>query len=183
MIGYLSHEMRLMGENKELVDEIVSLSKKHGIMTPYTSFLVMEKEQDRAPGSPPAQTWIQTSLQADALYSTGRSEGKAMHYSMRDASGANAVRGAREVLKMKQQENAPAPSQSTIRAVGPKTFYQDGEAWVDAEYQAGGKVKEIKYQGDEYFALVKQHPGLGRYLAVGRQVTVVWEGESYRVVE
>jgi Ca-activated chloride channel homolog len=38
-IGELIDEIDLHGQNKELVSELVELSKKHGIMTPYTSFL------------------------------------------------------------------------------------------------------------------------------------------------
>lgn len=38
-IGYLLDQIRLKGENKELVDEVIALAKRHGIATPYTSFL------------------------------------------------------------------------------------------------------------------------------------------------
>ena len=41
-VGYLLDQIRLHGENKELVDEVVRLSRKHNIMTPYTSYLVLE---------------------------------------------------------------------------------------------------------------------------------------------
>ena len=44
-VAYLVDEVRLNGENEELVNEIVRLSKKYGIMTPYTSFLVTEEDQ------------------------------------------------------------------------------------------------------------------------------------------
>ncbi|MCK4452013.1 MAG: VWA domain-containing protein, partial [Anaerolineae bacterium] len=44
-IGYLLSQIRLHGENKELVDEIVGLSVRYGIITPYTSFLVEETEK------------------------------------------------------------------------------------------------------------------------------------------
>lgn len=41
-IGQIIDELDLNGRNKELIDELVSLSLKHGIMTPYTSFLAEE---------------------------------------------------------------------------------------------------------------------------------------------
>jgi len=44
-IGYLLDSVRLAGETKEQVDEIVALSRKHGIPTPYTSFVVAEDNQ------------------------------------------------------------------------------------------------------------------------------------------
>ena len=41
-VGYLLDEIRLHGENQELKDEVVRLSKVYGIVTPYTSYLVLE---------------------------------------------------------------------------------------------------------------------------------------------
>jgi Ca-activated chloride channel family protein len=40
-VGYLLEQIRSHGEQKELVDEVVRLAKKHGITTPYTSYLVV----------------------------------------------------------------------------------------------------------------------------------------------
>ncbi len=44
-VGYLLDEIRLRGENAELKDEVIRLSKEHGIMTPYTSYLVLEDDK------------------------------------------------------------------------------------------------------------------------------------------
>lgn len=41
-IGYLSEQIQKEGEEKELVDEIKSLSKEFGIVTPWTSMLITE---------------------------------------------------------------------------------------------------------------------------------------------
>ncbi|MCH8042477.1 MAG: VWA domain-containing protein [Planctomycetes bacterium] len=40
-VGYLLDQIRINGEQKELVDEIVRLAKGYGITTPYTSYLIM----------------------------------------------------------------------------------------------------------------------------------------------
>jgi Ca-activated chloride channel homolog len=40
-VGYMLDQVRLNGEKKELVDEIVALAKKYGITTPYTSYLIV----------------------------------------------------------------------------------------------------------------------------------------------
>lgn len=42
-IGEIIDELDLKGKNQELVDELVQLSIKHGIITPYTSFLAEEQ--------------------------------------------------------------------------------------------------------------------------------------------
>ncbi len=43
-VGFLLDEIRLRGENAELKDEVIRLSKEYGIMTPYTSYLVLEDD-------------------------------------------------------------------------------------------------------------------------------------------
>lgn len=43
-VGYLIDEIRLRGEKPELKDEVTMLGKKFGIVTPYTSYLVVEDE-------------------------------------------------------------------------------------------------------------------------------------------
>lgn len=42
-IGQIIDEIDLHGENKELVDELIVLSKRHGILTPYTAYLAEEQ--------------------------------------------------------------------------------------------------------------------------------------------
>ncbi len=44
-VGHLLDEIRLNGEEPELKDEVILLSKEFGIMTPYTSYLVLENEK------------------------------------------------------------------------------------------------------------------------------------------
>ncbi|MHB8901394.1 MAG: VIT and vWA domain-containing protein, partial [Thermoguttaceae bacterium] len=41
-VGEILDELDLKGKNKELIDELVGLSTRHGILTPYTSFLADE---------------------------------------------------------------------------------------------------------------------------------------------
>ncbi|MDY3559557.1 VIT and VWA domain-containing protein [Gemmata sp. JC673] len=40
-VGYILDQIRVNGEKKELVDEVVSVAKRYGIATPYTSHLVV----------------------------------------------------------------------------------------------------------------------------------------------
>jgi len=46
-VGYMLDEMRLHGESAEVRKEVVRLAKKFGILTPYTSYLVVEDERKR----------------------------------------------------------------------------------------------------------------------------------------
>lgn len=40
-VGFLLDQIRVQGETKEVVDEVVSLAKRYGITTPYTSYLLV----------------------------------------------------------------------------------------------------------------------------------------------
>src|SRR5262249_57213739 len=40
-VGFLLDQIRINGEQKELMDEMLGLAKKYGIATPYTSYLVV----------------------------------------------------------------------------------------------------------------------------------------------
>ncbi len=46
-VGWLLDEVRLRGDHPELRDEIVQLARRHGIVTPYTSYLILEDEARR----------------------------------------------------------------------------------------------------------------------------------------
>ncbi len=54
-VGYMLDQIRANGEKKELVDEVVTLAKRYGITTPYTSYLVVPDQVipiARQPGQP-----------------------------------------------------------------------------------------------------------------------------------
>lgn len=46
-IGYLLDEIRLRGESQEVIAEITDLARAHGIITPYTAWLILEDEARR----------------------------------------------------------------------------------------------------------------------------------------
>jgi Ca-activated chloride channel family protein len=59
-VGFLLEEIRLRGERPELRDEVITLGKKFGIVTPYTSYLVVEDEPmvaNRPPPPPVMRPW------------------------------------------------------------------------------------------------------------------------------
>ncbi len=54
-VGYLLDEIRLRGESSELRDEVIKLAREHGIVTPYTSYLIIEDDRRRLAAEPDAQ--------------------------------------------------------------------------------------------------------------------------------
>ncbi len=73
---------------------------------------------------------------------------------------------------------------NVLRNVGAKTFYRDGERWVDSAHTMGGKAKTVKIRlySDEYFELTRKHPEAAKYLAIGPRVVVVLSGKAYETV-
>ncbi|MCI0458305.1 MAG: VWA domain-containing protein [Gemmataceae bacterium] len=51
-VGYLLDQIRMNGEKKELVEEVVSLAKRYGITTPYTSYLIVPDAPVPVAGKP-----------------------------------------------------------------------------------------------------------------------------------
>jgi hypothetical protein len=70
-----------------------------------------------------------------------------------------------------------------LRRLGTKTFYLRDGVWTDSEFKENAGLPETKlnFGSDDYYALLKQKPGLASYFALGEQVVVVFEGRAYRV--
>jgi Ca-activated chloride channel family protein len=69
-VGYLLDQIRANGEKKELVDEVVALAKKHGITTPYTSYLVVPDTVTRTPVATPVPLPGPVPMPTPMLYRT-----------------------------------------------------------------------------------------------------------------
>lgn len=161
-IGYLLQEIHLHGEKEELVDEVKRLGLKFGIVTPYTSFLVTEEER---------LVLEEAAIEAKAALTA------------REVTGAGAVKAARVSQRLKTQDQFIEVTSEKIRYKKDKTFYLRDEYWVDSEYQEGSSVKEIRFNSEEYFRLLTEHPGIAPYLSVGRNIIVNFEGVNYKIVE
>ena len=89
-IAWLINETRLRGKSDELKDEITALARKHGIVTPYTAWLIVEDEERRQINTA-ARTLRPTARNTDALaYSRDSFERLSI-----DQTGADAALSAR----------------------------------------------------------------------------------------
>ncbi|MGZ5495677.1 MAG: VIT and vWA domain-containing protein [Candidatus Aminicenantales bacterium] len=161
-IGYLLEEIRLQGQNKELVDEIRRLGLKYGIVTPYTSFLVTEKERMTIDAAAPA---------AQEAISTGQ------------VMGVGAVKAAKATQAFKLEDRAIEAVSERILYKDDKTFYLKDGVWTDSEYRDGAPTTEIKFNSDAFYRLITDKPTIAKYLSAGRSLIVVFGGVTYRIVE
>ncbi|MCI0588740.1 MAG: VWA domain-containing protein [Planctomycetes bacterium] len=121
-VYYLLDDLRMNGESREVVEEIRRLGREHGIVTPYTSYLVVEEAQRLASarGLAPGQARF-----AD-LDGDGRVDLPAEIRRAFDESGAGAAT-ADGFLRLEKEEGDRAQgSAARLRALGYVT--SGGEA-------------------------------------------------------
>ncbi len=177
-IGEIIDEIDLSGRNEELVNELVSLSTKHGILTPYTSFLADDQ---------PAVGGGGLALRGDVAFDRAEEQ-------LRQLDDADGARGFNQRLGKKElrEANVPAATEPadfsgsqgggqgaggfggavyrdadtgkavvahTVRNVGNETLYKRGNVWfaanagdVDLEKDAE-KIVTVERFSDEYFKL------------------------------
>jgi len=176
-IGYLLNQVRIHGPDQETIDQIVRLSIRYGIVTPYTSYLVTEP----APFGLESQQNI-----ANEAYKAAEDSAAAPSY------GQGAVDRAAQEGAMQSAEVAPGVSgmggstgavQSAVRVVGSRTFLLNGEVWTDTAYDPGaGATQKVKFLSADYYALIDTRPDLAASLALGSRVIIVIDGRAYEVV-
>lgn len=196
-VGYLLEEIRLNGERPELRDEVIRLGKKFGIVTPYTSYLVVEDEPSQPMVGPDRRMpAILPTPKAGSSTAAGREEAKRMRRSAAapkpkaealaddfDAStGAAGVAASQAIKDLKESESA-APEVGT-RTAGARTFVWKDGAWTDTAFAPGLKVLKVKYLSEAYFALLRLRPGLKDALALGERVRVaLGHGQALEIGE
>jgi Ca-activated chloride channel family protein len=171
-IGYLLTQIRLHGENEELIQAVVDLSVRFGIVTPYTSYLITED---------------------DILTQQGRDR-----VADEEAAAAPAeVSGGEAVDKADAQSNLSASNQAAptavpgdvagggnaIKVVGSRTYVRQNGVWIDTAFDPSTMTTtKIVFLSDDYFAFLTAHPDLAGALALGDAVIVASGGAFYEIV-
>lgn len=190
-IGYLLAQIRLYGTKDELVKEVVALSTRYGIVTPYTSFLVQEPGLSLTQGGrDQISRGLQTPLPAPKPAASGTAAPAAPSMLAPDSrSGAGAVdRSLAEKALQGAEQAAPAPTalagggMPVVRQVGERAFLLVNGAWLDTSYDASRmRAEAVAFGSERYFQLLTQFAEIGRYLALGERVTVLLDGQAYAI--
>ncbi|HUT09315.1 MAG TPA: VWA domain-containing protein, partial [Thermoguttaceae bacterium] len=201
-IGEIIDEMDLGGKNEELIKELVALSTKHGILTPYTSFLA---DEDAAVGDLAGAAFAPAARKAGlALESLEESEGR-LAFSSRElkkqlleahlaqpappAEPADGMMGGGVRLRDLQKDEDVAVQ--AVQVVGAKVLYKRGNVWYSFDVakqdaaEVAGKAKVITRFSEEYFELVgKAAPADAKVLSrqqAGEELMLEVDGEVYHV--
>jgi len=184
-IGYLLDQIRLHGKDAELVDEVVRLSLRYGIATPYTSFLVEEPqplpELRLRPTVPPAPFMGPVVVEKEVEVEVEKAVERAMEAPALSASGAEAVADAQKRGELRSAARAPVEEARAFRHVGLRTFVYRSGVWVDTAFDPQGmQPTEVPFGSRRYFELAAQ-PEVASYLALGPQVIFVLGEKAYRI--
>ena len=166
-VAYLLDEIRLNGENKELVNEIKDLGTTFGIVTPYTSFLVLEDEAQGFESPSPADR-----EDLDMMAGTGM---------LKEERGGFALKSSEAVRDMKEKSVVETPKLMSIKQVGDRTFFLRDKIWIDTEYAEGAKTLDLSFNSDAYWKFVSGNPDAGKFLALGQRVIFAYNGTWYRI--
>ncbi len=201
-VGWLLDQLRLNGESGELREEVTRLAREHGIVTPYTAYLVLEDEarrgvplelrsfreleQDRAVvGSARRKL---DSVRAEAAAPERRTGGEAVAnaQSMQGLKDSSSVGGLQKGEGLVKSAAAAGPAQGyrdwqarnyalAVKVVGGRAFFQNGAVWTDAAAQARRTLKrrQVRFAGPEYFELLAGNRELAAFLALGNNLDVV----------
>jgi Ca-activated chloride channel family protein len=197
-IGYLLDLIRLNGEDKELVDEVTTLAREHGIITPYTSYLIMEDEEVRIRGG----------RLVDGLHTLPprpdlKKENEADYFRMKDKTGQGSVQVSEEFQNLNSASNYKQTQQGNkrlaytdsegnrrnlsqqVKNVLGRAVYQQDKFWVDSELQNQSNTKKvrIKFNSDDYFKLLNKEPETAQFLALGQNVRFFYKNAYYEVYE
>ncbi len=185
-VAYLVDEVRLNGKNKELIDEIVRLSEKYGIMTPYTSFLVTEEESvlssDSAARAGGGRSIPRAAMRpAPKISEYSASEGEETSKALpKRAPEVAKVETSKALQQLRTQEQV-ADSVITIKNVKNKTFHLREKVWVDSTHKSETDTTKIEFGSDAYFELLTKETELAKYLSIGKHVIVCYKGTCYEI--
>jgi len=158
-ISYLLNQIRLYGESDELVDSVIALSRRYGIITPYTSFLVDE----------------------GATYSAEEAADAVRQTAAAPAVGGQAVQASTALKDLSEAETVQSGVEG-VRIVEDRTYFFRDDIWVDSSY-VDEETIDIALYRDAYFELTGIVPWIGPHLAIGEAV-VIRVGEAFlRIAE
>ena len=206
-VGYLLEEIRLHGESEELKDTVVKLARKWGIVTPYTSYLILEDEESR--GVPIARQsignrkvtpksnnitiqearLIRRKIEAESFLGFSKNEtgdsAVAASRASNELKSANQSGAFRDAYKESQYGNTNHNfKQQATRRIAGKTFFENASGWIDSlacEKSYKEEIK-IKFGSDSYFNLLYQRPENSKWLSVGTNLQIVIDEKLYNIM-
>ena len=184
-IAELLDSIRLYGNRREKINEITGLATKYGIITPYTSFLILENERKDPPLYRPFPSPFKRSEAKE--YNACKEK----YRSMIQTDGIEGVQASNEIQKMKQSGSYGQKSTDDksifmkVRTVSGIQFWFNGSEWIDARLlrTTGHNYRKIVFLSEEYFELQKKFSEAAEIFSLGKNIRLILGGKEYHVSE
>src|SRR5262245_35615582 len=190
------------GQSQELVAEVTRLGKEFGIVTPFTSHLVVEEgmkvaaARGFAPGTPaPFDRGLEERLRVEWNRAGAAAPEAAVDLAQLATEAKDEAQKAQGRMTLRADTGAAAVEQSVAlitlsrdayddrdsavgllhRRIADRTFHLVGGVWVDGAFTAEmqSKVRKVAAFGDDYFALLRREPALAPVLAFSTHMLVM----------
>lgn len=169
-IGDLLSQIRLSGPNRELIDQVIALSIRYGIVTEYTSYLVTEPIV--------AGTTVLEDL-GERVYLESLSA--APLFSGEAAVDRSAVESRLEGADYSYSPEGEAAD--LVRLVGARTFRLVDGVWLDTAFDPQAmETRKVAFLSEDYFKLAAVSPDLAAALSLGPRVVVLYQQAAYEVI-
>ena len=183
-VGYLTQRLKLHGNNPEVLEQLRETALRYGILSEYTSYLVLEPEAEEMMASRP-------SVGRDQRNATiGRGAGSPPPVATQSTGAGAVTRSEASQKQMQASTLAAADAASMVResdlradtrVAGGRTFRNVGGVWTDILHKAGKNVVVIEPFSAAYFAMLRELPELETYWKTFTSVLVNGEQVSIKL--
>jgi Ca-activated chloride channel family protein len=147
-------ELRVEGSRESLIEEIVEITTRGGIVTPFTAYLAEEPELAFRP--------------QEAARAVGDADAAA------PASGQSAVEGAADLEALRDGRfDLGGSDRNTARVVGVHSYFAVEGTWYRDGMEPGDDAPELLVGSPEFATLLQTAPELAGAAALGPRVVVL----------
>jgi len=181
-IGRLMEKIRLGGADENSTAEIIKLARTYGIITPYTSYLILEDENTRTSLSEGRNDHRTLSAAPSEAIDVMKKK-KPIAQGLYSKQGDMSVSAAREIEELKDghADQYAVTSSSygksdeiikSVKIVNGRAFYRSSWGWIEGVLAGEKQVttKKIAFMTEEYFRLVEIHPWIAGVLSLGKNI-------------
>lgn len=161
-IGEIIDELDLNGHSQELVDELVQLSKKYGILTPYTSFLALEGQTFDEAEDLALKTRSNMEIMQDTVGESANYQ-RSQKGDLKASAAPKAIMEQEAVNNMAMYDKFVIADGALAKVYAPnlwanQTFFYKNGQWQAENLTAKDLEKplNIKQLSDEYYELAQK---------------------------
>jgi len=194
-IASLMEKIRLGGADENSTAEIIKLARTYGIITPYTSYLILEDENTKAASSDGWNNHRTLSAAPSEAIDIMRKKSP-IAQGLYSKQGDMSVSSAREIDELKDgyADQYAVTSSSygksdeiikSVKIVNGRAFYRSSWGWIEGVL-AGEKpltTKKIAFMTKEYFRLIEIHPWIAGVLSLGKNIRLRIENQVLEIYE